>query len=662
MSITSPIPDASAVSVPDMLRAFAGARLQAQQGALLGQQAGLVGQQAQQAAVATKLAQARLPIVLNALHSFEEPSSGAGVTPGGIPRPAAPAPGGNMGLFTGTQAGSDTSGAQATGPATGVGLLRGPLGAMLLSSSGIASPGAAPAAGPAPAGSGNSTSNSQSSGSPAAIDAALRQQFFVNPAGTPNEVRRLVVAGLSGDPGLLAAAKYQRQLGVQQRLAQSRYESSNMYDALTAVLDAPAGRALATLQAVAPVAARQIDARAQNAAQADAMARQFSSEIAAQVHQYTGRKVDVNKVGEYRDSLTGLPVPGVTKMGMSSQQLAMLAAKGLEPVSIPQSNGTTVTVPRWQAPGSGAQSLEDWVHEVARRAGVPGVQPTISGAPRVASSLAITSAVKQAAQQHARQNGGVAPPIANVHPQLVKALSDPTYRMPQTAPQFGVTATPEFLAQQQITAKSRATLMQDSQLATRTAAQALTYLTAAQRIMQSKGSAPVVGMAGPIYNEITRVFGGVNSTNYQQVGKYLSNAALQYARSNYPANMSTAEVQLQLHEMSPHVTQTPAAINALINENIRASQYAINSARRVLPYLSKGNNPQAFAQWNQKYWPQQKIVNQQPTQGAGATPNAGAAAGAAPPAAVSFLLTHPQLAGAFQAKYGYLPQGVGHGG
>lgn len=595
MNGINPINTSWGALLPEVAQQAAQQRLMGQQGALLGQQSALVGQQAQQAAVATKLAQARLPLVLSALHSFEAPSPGAGVTPGGMPIAGASSGSGFGGLpfaptggapGQGAPAQSDTSGAAGTG-------------------AGAASP----------------LDNFFAPGGAATVDKMLRQQFFVNPAGTPQEVRDLITAGLSGDPGLLAAAKYQRDFGVQQRLAQSRYESSNLYDALASVADAPAGTALQTLAAVNPTLAKQIERTAKSPEQAGQMARTFAAEVGAQVHQYTGRKVSMNKAGEYRDALTGLPVPGVERMGLSSQQWAGIAQRGLEPVSVPQSNGTTITVPRWQAPGSGANSLEQWMINTTRRAGVLAVQPTISGAPQVTAALRIRSGIQQAAQQAAQRNGGIAPPLSNVNPQLAKALADPAFRLQQPAPVFGVSATPEVLAQQKITAQARANLMQQSQLATQTAAQALTYLKAAQEIMTNKGRMPRVGWGGAAYNQVTRIFGGVNSTNYQQVVKYLNNAALQLARQQYGANMSTAEVHLQLNDMSPHASQTPAAINALLAENIRNAQYAINSAARVRPYLHAGNDPQSFAEWNQKFFPQQEIVNQlgKAVAGAGAT-------------------------------------------
>lgn len=619
MTIVNPLAGISTNVLPATVMALARQHLMQQQGALVNQQAGLVGQQQQQAAVATKLAQARLPLVLSALHSFEQPANDQGVTPGGMQMmsnatgPAAPTvqPDGSGAGPPGAPPGAGIPGAA---PGAGIpGGAQGRNGQQAQADQGIAT--ARAIMGGLPGGQDLTTG---SPGSAATTDSLLRQQFYVNPAGTPQEVRNLVVAGLSGDPGLLAAAKYQRDLGVENRLAESRFAASNLYDGLTSVVDAGRGQALATLAAVAPGAAKQIERTAANPAQADTMARQFASSVAGEVHQYTGRKVMINKAGEYRDTLTGQPVPGVEKMGLSNEQWTDLAVKGMQPVAVPQSNGTTVTVPRWQAPGSHANSLEQWMTDMARRGGVPGVQPTISGAPRVAAHFAIQNGIRQAHAQATQANGGIPPPIANTDPQLVKALSDKSYRLQNPAPTYGVSATPEMIEQQKLVAQSRAQLMQSSQAATQTAAQSITYLRAAQMIMETKGKAPLTGFGGEIVNQVTRLFNGANSTNYQQVAKYLNNAAVQTARQQYGSRMTQSEVQLQLHEMSPNVAQTPQAMDALIGENVRNAQYAVASAARVRSYLLAGNDPQSFAEWNQQYFPQSQIVNR--TGAAGAVP------------------------------------------
>jgi hypothetical protein len=51
------------------------------------------------------------------------------------------------------------------------------------------------------------------------------------------------------------------------------------------------------------------------------------------------------------------------------------------------------------------------------------------------------------------------------------------------------------------------------------------------------------------------------------------------------------------------------AISNLIDTNISASKYAIDSANRVQRYLASNGDPQQFATWNQKYFPKAETVN-----------------------------------------------------
>ncbi len=145
--------------------------------------------------------------------------------------------------------------------------------------------------------------------------------------------------------------------------------------------------------------------------------------------------------------------------------------------------------------------------------------------------------------------------------------------------------------------------------------------------MQSKG-APTTGFFGPVANEISRVFGGVNATNYAEVAKYLGNAALQNARQNYGSRMTSSEVQLQLNELSPSVTKTPEAINDLLAGNAASLRYTLQSAQRTRPYLATGGDPQQFSQWQERHFPRENVIAgaTQP-QGAGTnTPASGAGA------------------------------------
>jgi hypothetical protein len=60
---------------------------------------------------------------------------------------------------------------------------------------------------------------------------------------------------------------------------------------------------------------------------------------------------------------------------------------------------------------------------------------------------------------------------------------------------------------------------------------------------------------------------------------------------------------------------TDGAINDLLNTNINAAKYTVDSARRVRVYQNRGYDPTQFHVWNQQYWPQEDVVNQKQTSG-----------------------------------------------
>jgi hypothetical protein len=199
---------------------------------------------------------------------------------------------------------------------------------------------------------------------------------------------------------------------------------------------------------------------------------------------------------------------------------------------------------------------------------------------------------------------------------LAKALSDQTYKVRTPPVVSGVTASPATLDQQKTTVDSRTKLLKDSEDATNAGASSLQYLQAAKSIMDSKGK-PVTGIFGPIASDISRLYGGVNATNYQEVAKYLGNAAVQSGRANFP-NATQSEVGLQLNELSPSVKMTDSAINELLDTNLRSSKYTLDSASRVKSYLDSNGDPQNFSKWNQAYYPREKIVNAPVAPAAGA--------------------------------------------
>jgi hypothetical protein len=508
----------------------------------------------------------------------------------------------------------------------------------------------------------------------------MRRMFFVNPAGNARSQDMLLEASMTGDPGLMSYAKNQRDLQVQSDTAVSQKRAQDLYDTFGMVASAPKGAALALLGRFSPADAALIrQAYPNDPTDQDAAARESAAHMMAMSHQFTGRPLTLGPDGVYRDKVTGQRVP-VPVAGMSPADYANLSAKGEAMVSVPNSDGTSTQMPLWQA--NKAPSLAAWTAQQAARGQAflhPSVAPAVKffaaaaygppggpqapGAPGAQTAPGAPQRPQQAPQQPAPT-----PAQQAYNQQLSRALQDPEYRMQQPRVVAGQTATPAALAQQQETVKSRAQLMQDSQSATQAAANSLVYLRAAQAVMANPNKPPT-GLSAPLQSVISRAMqaAGISSgdwaTQYAQLAKYLGNAALTNAKATYGARMTASEVNLQLNALSPSAHMTPAAINALLAENVSNAQYTLAAARNVRPYLLAGNDPQSFAEWQQQYFPRGRTVNKLPANPA-ATPNTSAApapATQAPPAAVAYLAAHPQLAGAFRAKYGYLPQGISNG-
>lgn len=487
---------------------------------------------------------------------------------------------------------------------------------------GAPAPNGAPAAPGAPATSPSNAGGESSNGAPppppgalpldaAGIQAALRNQFFVNPAGTPQQQAQIVrAAALKAlNPGLLAAATSQRDNYVKSATAESQKNANTLYDLMTTVANAPSGAAMATLERVSPEAAQLIQQKLGEGGDEDAAARHYAQTVAMNAHQYTGRGVVFNKNGDGipRDAVTQMPVTGVPHQGPTPGQWLTFANEAMKPVTLNQGTAT-IQEPQWKY--AKAPNPQTYMLQQAARLGL--IAPGGAG-----SNLALARARQALQQVQSSQPQGAPQPgqnptqITSTDPVMHKALQDTSYRLqtPTYAPGQG--ATKGESDQEGATVEAKTNLLKDAATGTLAASQAMTYLKAAKQILDSKGQSPVTGLWAPIAHQISRVWGGVNATNYQEVAKYLSNAALQNARALYGSRMTQTEVKLQLEQMNPHTTMTDKAIRDLIDENLRNSQYTVQMARRAKLYLHAGNDPQYYYDWNEQYWPQEDVVNSQ---------------------------------------------------
>lgn len=449
---------------------------------------------------------------------------------------------------------------------------------------------------------------------PAAVDDGLRKRFYVDPAGTPQDQQMLKIAAISGNPGFQEYAKMNRDLGLQSRTAANQRDANILYDGMSSVSSAPAGQAMAALEAINPAAAAQIKNAVPDEAAEDAAARSLATHVGASVHQYSGRKVTADTGGIYRDEVTGLPVNGVPNAGLSAEQWSGLAKSAYELVPVQNSDGSTTQVPRWQSPGQGAANAADWMLKMAARQGVQGASPTVSGAPKAQAQAA---AIKAA--QEAKTPGDGA---TSSDPAMASALSDQQYRLDAAPdmPKQEAGKSPSIPEKETLAevGKSRQDLYGDAKTVTKASQQAMTFLKAAQDVLDSKG-ATGGNWTGVIAQAKRWVPGDWNqTTNYQELSKYLTNAALQNAKAIYGAKMTQGEVKLQLQEASPNAKMTDPALRELLDTNVKNVQYAMDSARRVGTYLLARNDPRRFDVWNEQYFPQEKIVNTKTTMPASA--------------------------------------------
>lgn len=330
---------------------------------MINQQSNLISQQAQAENMENQIMQARMPIIKQALQDF------------------------NMG-----PSGSDTSGDSAA-PSMRTDSVDG--------------------SAPAPASTGSSPSDpTDNSGvanwyDPARVDAGLRKKYFVNPSGTQQEMQNIIQAGLSGDTGLLEAAKQQRELNVSNRSNNSQNSANGLYESMYAVTSAPTGQKMAALEAVSPQAAQQIRKLIPDSMDEEAAAQQYAAHVASTVHQYSGRPVEADTGGTYRDKVTGEPIAGVSKAGMSAEQWTNLANHATELVPMKNSDGTESQVPRYKAESNGKDTLTQYMMRQATLQQVPGAAPTITGAPKAQAAAAASTAASTATKQPAR---AAAPP------------------------------------------------------------------------------------------------------------------------------------------------------------------------------------------------------------------------------------------------------------
>jgi hypothetical protein len=284
---------------------------QAQQGQAQAS-AGLVNQQAQGAAIQNSMQTLAYQVRRNAIMNFTGQGGGADFSGGGV---------GSSASSLGPQQGTDDNSASNTSGADQI-------------------------------------DYGESAFHPGRLESLLRGQYFVNPAGTPQEQQMIAQGALSGDEGLLKAATARRDMNVASRTYTSQQYASRNYETMAAVESAPAGLAWDSLESVSPATAKQIlkehpqDTREADdaySARLDELARDTAAHAAGVLHQYTGRELKQREGDNaFVDKITGMPVP-VPHPGLSTQQYAELFKQANMLVEVPLSDGTTAKVPQYAA-------------------------------------------------------------------------------------------------------------------------------------------------------------------------------------------------------------------------------------------------------------------------------------------------------------------------
>lgn len=444
-------------------------------------------------------------------------------------------------------------------------------------------------------------------------DQALRAMNFVNPAGTPQMQQALQQAALVKDklPGLYDQAQLKFNQTLQSQSAQNTVMSNNMYDALSHVANtpdsSPPGAAMAALSTVAPGAAKFLQSQLPSDAtpqQLDSAARDYAAGRAAAVHQYTGRKVDIDDAGVPRDEVTQEPVPGVPSRGLSSSQWADLATKLNAPVNdyaLP--NGQKGTVPTFIT--IGYKTLQQALAAQGAKLGVQGVQP---GAPGVVQAQT-NAAIKEAAGNATAINSSLSTPKSS-DPTTNTALQDKEYRaqLPTSPP--GISLSPDQQTTRDNYSKNSQQLQQDAAAQITNGRRALTLYSMANDLLQNGSAA--TGRVQSAWNQIQQWVPGLSQgkipTDTAELAKLLGNAAIQVSKGNFADNLTNDKTNLQLHELSPSTGAPGPAIDTMIHQNVATIGYEMAAAHRVTQYLHAGNEPLQFPDWNQQYWPAEKII------------------------------------------------------
>lgn len=492
---------------------------------------------------------------------------------------------------------------------------------------------------------------------PEKIDTALRSKYFV-PAVTQQErdqLKQAYARDPSGKYGLGPQSVIASQtMRVQQQTQQAQQESRDDFDKMHAVTDAPEGNAMDVLEASHPETvaairrqfAKEPDSEA--AKDEDAAARMFASHVAGAVHQYTGREAVKGDDGVYRDKDTGFTIPGVEKIGLTTEQYVKLAHEAITPsVEMDDGNGGKIKVAPWKAAQmGGAKNINgpgDWMMVRASQQNLPGAAATLSpnSAQKKEARATAQAALDKVQKQHdaapapadgtpkpSNGTGTARNAQGNIDPKLTDALHDDKYNYTPTnngepyKPQIGHSPPPNVAEDMKNQTAARNELAKVSNQGVGAASAALTMYKAAQDVL-AKGR-----YDGGAWNaELAKYSkwlpaGWQNhmTGDYQEIAKYLGGAALQSGKGIFQ-HVTEKDAEMLTKELNPSPGMDPTALRDMIGRGAKTAQYTVDSAKRVPAYLHAGKDANQFPSWNQEHFPME--TETQPTV---AKPNTGVTA------------------------------------
>ncbi len=489
---------------------------------------------------------------------------------------------------------------------------------------------------------------------PGAVAKALKQQYFVNPVGTPQEQNNIIAGYYSGDDGLAKGMVAQRDMGVAQRTYQNQMQSSALYDTMDAVATADPGLAIAQLKAVAPNTAAQIEKAArnpdgtENADQADQMARDYATHVGVEVHQYTGRETKRLEDGTPVDAKTELPVTGATASGLSASAYGTLfdQANKLTNVYV---NGKETPTKTYVA--EGYPTADAWIRASQSQWGAQHgpVQSNVHPAVIQAAQQGAAQTAQKVVQAHQQQQqGGSAAPgqqqpaagAGSAAPGQQPAPAPGAPGAPAGGTQTGPTQTQaagggltpaqqNFIRSappaanpantgnskptdadmdlQKKTQDARLELYKESQADTAQARSSLTNVARAQALLDQN---PTLGPGSKVISALQTFFQNMtgahaadliesNNTVHDLLAKTLTADQLNSMLAKLhgegaSVRLGAQESQLILGSMSANTQISKGAIQQMLNWEKSDAQYTLGKANTTRAYIAAGKDPLSY--------------------------------------------------------------------